>query len=304
MHKSNQFLKSGKEILQEQNIIFLDIESIMKIDSQKRFSHDLKKLKEYLSINYRDDIYNQLNDNDIGTAYFDFDNISIGILHELVERYNANIVISSNWNNTKTKDEFQAIFKLYNLDRFIIDVINTPNKIQKQEAIKEYIAKHQIKKYMLFDNYDYTTEFGEQFRRTNNVLRINDINYANLLFNQRLTIFEDHSHIYLLLNGKPIITFKYDNYDNNGLKLLCCSLESMYCLEYGGKQYIEYFLNYLTKEKDVDFILLSMNDIRIDDLNISGALDSNNIYTINKSTKDIKHSISETKRKILSINNC
>ncbi len=308
MHKNEMFLKDKENLKKENNIIFLDIEGVLTQDNQNSQKHDLKKTAEYLSINYRDDIYNKINPEDIGTFFYDFDNISIGILHELIENNNANIVLSSNYKNISSLDKFKALFRIHNLDRFLIDYCNTNNYKNfgykaKEKAIEEYINNHNIDNYMIIDDYNLTQKFGHNFRRTSQTLKVEDIKYANLIFNKDLKVIQEDHDISLKSNNQELLKLKYLNYKLHELNILYLELKKVYCYEYDGKEYIEYLINHLTKNNNLDYILLNMNNIHEENLNISGAVDNDNIYTINNTCNDIKHKICDCKKKILSINN-
>ena len=306
MHKSETFLKNNDTIKKENNVIFLNIDGTIKNNSNNQEKHDLKKLKEYLSIKYNDSIYSNILKEDIGSIYYDIDNVSLGILFELIERYNANLVITNALSNKNNLEEIKALLRIYDLYKVVIDSLtqNKNNYNTRKESISNYISNNNIDNYLILDEYDYTKEFGENFRRTTNKLIINDINYANLIFNKKLIISENKTNISLSSDNKEILSFKYIDYNINNINVLYNKLVYIYCLEFGGIQYIEYLLNYLTKTKDVDYILLDLQDIKLDELNISGALDNNNIYTIHKSNNDTNHVIQECKRKILSIDRC
>ena len=305
MHKSETFLKSNENKRKDNNIIFLNIDGTILNNYNKSNLHDLKKLQEYLTIKYNDNIYTKINPANIGKVFYEFDNISLGILYELLDRYKANLIITKAFDNSNNLEELKALLRIYDLDKILVDICNVKKNINynsKKESIKEYITNHNIDNYLILDEHEYTNEFGENFRRTQNKLVINDINYANLIFNQKLKVSENENNIKLFTNDKEVLSFKYDNYNFDNLNILYNKLEYIYCLEYGGKQYIEYLMNYLTKRKNVDYILLNLENLIVNELNISGSLDSNNIYTINKSNNDINHSIQDIKRKILSLN--
>ena len=306
MHKNEIFTKSNIITKKDNNIIFLNIDGTIKTNNQNYKKHDLEKLQEYLSLKYNDNIYKTIKPKDIATTYYDFDNISIGILHELLERYNANLVLYDAYNNNYSLEQLNALFRIYDLSRVLSDTITSQNKNKnkyeaKQESIKDYILNNNIDNYLIFDEYDYTSSFGQNFRRTSKYLNINDINYANLIFNKKLNIIEDNKNIKLLSNNQELLSLRYFNYKINDIYIMYNKLEKIYCYENDGKEYIEYIMNYLTKNKKVDYILLNMNNNNLSELNISGALDNNNIYTIINSQNDINHEIQECKRKILSI---
>ena len=307
MHKNEMFLKTIEKNKKEDNLIFLNIDSITKNTSLTE--HDIKKTKEFLTIKYNDSIYNSISNDNIQKMFYNIDYISIGILNEIIERYNANIIVTNAWNNQMTLEQIKSLFRIYDLERFVKDICPIINNNQgylnsKIESINNYINKHNINNYIIFDNYDLTEYFGQNFRRTNPLLKISDVNYTNLIFNNKLNIIEDNKYIKLLSDNKEILSFRYIDYNYNNLNILYTKLEYIYCFEYGGKQYIEYLLNYLTKNKQIDYILLNTDNLIINDLEISGALDNNNIYTISKTNNDTTHQIQECKRKILSVDKC
>ena len=111
MHKSETFLKNNDTIKKENNVIFLNIDGTIKNNSNNQEKHDLKKLKEYLSIKYNDSIYSNILKEDIGSIYYDIDNVSLGILFELIERYNANLVITNALSNKNNLEEIKALLR-------------------------------------------------------------------------------------------------------------------------------------------------------------------------------------------------
>lgn len=299
MQKNNLFLK-GEPKQAKQNIIFIDSNSLVKTDTNEYTKHDITKTKEYLSIKYNDCIYEKINTEDLAKFFYDIDNISVGILTELLELFSSSLVITSKDN--KTDEEIKSLFRLYGLDNYIKDIIRTKNYTSKSEDIKDYVTTNNIDNYIVFDEYDYTKELGHAFRRKSSSLRIEDIKYSELLFNKDLKVIQDDTTIRLLSNNQEIISLKYVHYKIHNLNILYLKLLKIYNYEYEGKEYIEYLINYLTMTNNVDYLLLDMNQIHDEKLNISGALDHNNIYTINKTYNDTLHLISECKRKILTIN--
>ncbi len=298
MQKNKLFLK-GETKQTKQNIIFIDSDSLVKTDTNEYTKHDSIKTKEYLSIKYNDCIYEKINTEDLAKFFYDIDNISVGIIKELLEIFSANLVITSKDN--KSDEEIKSLFRLYGLDNYIIDIIKTKNYNSKSKDIKDYVTANNIENYIVFDEYDYTKELGHAFRRKSASLRIEDIKYSELLFNKDLKVIQDDTTIKLLSNNQEIISLRYVNYKIHNLNILNLDLQRIYNYEYEGKEYIEYLINYLTMTNNVDYILLDMNQIHDENLNISGALDCNNIYTINKTHNDTLHLISECKKMIMRI---
>ena len=140
MHKSLEYLKEPVINIPDK-VIFLDIDGVIQYE-QKRFDHYMEATCLMLAQKYNDDIYIKMKPYDVCAAYYDWNNIAIGIIHELLETTNSNIVLSSDWRESKSFEEMKALFRLYNLDRYFIDCCNP--EISKQEAINEYIIKHNL----------------------------------------------------------------------------------------------------------------------------------------------------------------
>lgn len=73
---------------------------------------------------------------------------AINNLKQLKNKINAEIVISSTWREDKSKDDLIKLFK--NFDIPVTDVTNP--KLNKREAILEYIQLNNIKDYLILDD--------------------------------------------------------------------------------------------------------------------------------------------------------
>ena len=299
MQKKELFRKTNNE-RKEKSTIFISIDDLTKTNSNNYQEHDLNKTKDYLSIKYNDEIYNQINNSTIGKFYYDIDYISLGVLLELLESLNSNLVITTNEN--QNKEEVLSLLRLYDLDKYTKDIINSKNYQTKSLDILNYIKNNNINKYIVISEYDYTKEFGENFRRKINHLKLEDIIYTNIVFNSSLSIKEEQNKIILSNNNQSLIELKYKNYNIHNLNILLTILQKLNFIENQGKEYIEYMINYLTKAQNSDYILFDVSKTNNKNLNISGALDNNNIYTINITQNDKEHLIIDCKKKILSIN--
>lgn len=289
MHKTDIFLKKENEY-QPNNIIFLDIDGVIQpYNSQKRFDHDMQATINHLAIKYQNDIYKNMNIYDVNASFYDWNYLAIGILHEMLEKYHAEIVLSSEWRKFHSLESIKALFKIYDLHYYIKDLckgnfeeeIKTNNIVSKEEAIKDYLNTHLVDNYLVIDDYDMTSSFGQNFRRTSNTLKVSDINYAALAFRNNITIKKDDNYICLFLNPnyKEDAYLKYEYQTNNTLKL---RLDYLTELKYGGKEILEYLINNIYKKENVDKIYLDMNDLRIEDLNIPGYLNDKNTYVLTK----------------------
>lgn len=125
----------------KKNIIFLDIDGVLQpYDQRKRFDHDLDKLVDYLCDKYNDPIYGEMDKYDVGAAYYDWDDVAVGILTKLIRVTASYVVIHSDWRMANNLVKLKALFRLYNLEDYVIAVCPQGDK---KEAIYEYIEKNQ-----------------------------------------------------------------------------------------------------------------------------------------------------------------
>ena len=97
MHKSLAFLREPKDDIKK-NIIFLDIDGVIQPYSQdSRFEHELEKLPAYFAERYNDKSFLQCNIYDLGAAYFDWDEVALARIKQILRDFNAYIVIHSGW---------------------------------------------------------------------------------------------------------------------------------------------------------------------------------------------------------------
>lgn len=62
-----------------------------------------------LANKYNDDNYSKMSIYDVGATYYDWNNIAIGIIHQLLEDTNSNIVISSDWRTSINLSELNRV---------------------------------------------------------------------------------------------------------------------------------------------------------------------------------------------------
>ena len=82
----------------------------------------MEALQYYLANKYSDDIYLTFDKYDLAAAYYDWSYIALGYLKELIEETGSHIVLHSTWGRYNTTKQIIALFKLYDLDNFIIDI--------------------------------------------------------------------------------------------------------------------------------------------------------------------------------------
>lgn len=185
----------------KKNIIFLDIDGVIQpYDQRERFDHDLIRLIDYLCEKYNDPVYRKMDKYDVGAAYYDWDDIAVGILTKLIRATGSYIVIHSDWRTANDLAMLKALFRLYNLDDYVIDACPEGNK---EDAVFEYIEKNRdwIHRYAVIDDADMTAAFGHCFVRTSDIISMDD-------YRQCINVL---SHTYSLnIEGNLINVFRDD----------------------------------------------------------------------------------------------
>lgn len=203
MLENRLFLR--KDINFNNNIIFLDIDGVLQpYNNDYRFKYDLSKLQTYLSEKYSNSIYLNIDKFDLGACFYDWNEISIGILKELLNKTNSQLVIHSGWKDCLTKDEIIALFKIKDLDKYIIDVVDRGDKIK---AIKKYIETHSIDNYLIIDDSNFTNDFGKNFYLTKDFIKEKDYYECLYYFNHNFKVI-DYDTYYICKKDNE--TFKID----------------------------------------------------------------------------------------------
>ena len=139
MHKSLDFLKKQKTDIKK-NVIFLDIDGVIQpYSNQYRFDHDFESVINHIVKKFNDDIYRYMDMYDLTAAYFDWDDVALGRLKQILRMFNAYIVIHSGWRESVSKEHLIALFKLHDLDGYIWDVCETG---KKETVIKKFLNDH------------------------------------------------------------------------------------------------------------------------------------------------------------------
>lgn len=291
LEKNRLFLNKKMKL---NNIIFLDIDGVLQpYNNDNRFNHNLDKLQTYLSEKFKDEIYLNMDKFDLGACYYDWNEISIDIIKELLNRTNSQLVIHSGWKESLTKDEIRALFKIKNLNNYILDVVDKGDKIK---AIKKYIETHSIDNYLIIDDSNFINDFGKNFYQTKDFIKEKDYYECLYYFYHKFGIIDCNNYYlckkddfeykiekvkidkFILLNPLNNIN-KYDlkiffkeitklnNKNLNCSSLVCLTknenkLENMYCIEKSYNQkYTLFFINNITKGWDSFNYINTNNDL-------------------------------------------
>ena len=197
MHKSFLLLRNQKPATKK-NIVFLDIDGVIQPYSHDfRFDHKLDELPKHLAEKFKDEIYLNCNIYDLGAAYFDWDELALGRIKQILRNFNAYLVIHSAWRESVHMHHLKALFKLYDMDDYILDILE-PGK--KQDVIKRFLKDYdgEINNYIVVDDDTMLSDFGMNFCHTYDVFGMTDHLYTNRVFLQN----------YYFKNGLTLCDFK------------------------------------------------------------------------------------------------
>ncbi|MDM8522821.1 HAD domain-containing protein [Desulfococcaceae bacterium HSG8] len=148
-------------------IIFLDIDGVLQpTSSQKRFKHDMDKLKKQLA-EEEDERYKDMDKYDIAAVFYDWDPDAVKNLKSLCENAQAEIVISSDWRSYNTLERLKLLFRIHELDRYIIATTDQISGHMRDYEIEDYLLNHpDTGNFVILDDayYDYfNRRFPDQF---------------------------------------------------------------------------------------------------------------------------------------------
>ena len=296
------YLKDVKKAVDEHRTVFLDIDGVLQPGSQKRHDHDNESLKKYLYEKYSDSRYLDMKDYDAGAVFYDWKPSAVGYLKEILDTTYSNIVLSSDWRSGHSWDELKAFFKLYDLDDYLVDRTPFDDSYKKiythDSAIKEYLNNHpEIKKYIILDDINFYSEFGENFRLVKNKygsLCVDDYEYARVALNTNPNIEITNDTIKM----DDFLQMHYQMIEENGYKLMY--MDSIWC-KYKSldiDMYLSYMLAYIYKRMpDIDHFFIKDDRYTFDNLGI-GYKDSLGCYSISNAY-DRDDTIYKIKRKAI-----
>lgn len=144
------------------NFIFLDIDGVLyPCRNRKPFTNKsediIKELEEKHNVSFQD-----INPYDILCVVEGWNQNAITLLKNLLEEYNAKIIISSSWKFKFKKEILYKLFSIHDLDSYIEDIIPNSYGILKKDSITMYLKKHpEIKNYIILDDVRMTSTFKE-----------------------------------------------------------------------------------------------------------------------------------------------
>jgi HAD domain in Swiss Army Knife RNA repair proteins len=142
-------------------IIFLDIDGVLQpYNTTGRFQLNLKELNPMLAKKFNDEDYLKFNHFDTGAVYADWHPVALTYLRQLCEKTKAKIVVSSDWRFYHNLQQMRLLFKIHDLDEFILDIIPLIGDDEKSKGrtteVYEYILAHpEIKNFVVIDDIEF-----------------------------------------------------------------------------------------------------------------------------------------------------
>lgn len=147
-------------ISEKRNIIFLDIDGVLQPYNQReRFDHDLDKLVDYLCDKYNDPIYGEMDKYDVGAAYYDWDDVAVGILTKLIRvSTQEDCIIADNYLlKMLTNKTYSGVVAIDKEDSEIYETVNKIyyHPVELGEGYVMFYKPFRRNWFQAFDIYDY-----------------------------------------------------------------------------------------------------------------------------------------------------
>ncbi|KPA09721.1 hypothetical protein MHK_010081 [Candidatus Magnetomorum sp. HK-1] len=199
----------------DKKIIFLDIDGVLQpYNNQFRFDCNMDVLQECMAREHQSPLYMDIHKYDLAAAYCDWDEDAVEYLRSLLEKTDAQIVISSDWRSFNDTPKMKLLFKIYGMDEYVIDVTSEELKYCYRDGeIADYLFHHpDVTQFVILDD-RYSDDFGarypDNFVHTHDRLEPKDIEKSLEILNrppsdEKLNNFK--MHLEQIRNNDPNLT--------------------------------------------------------------------------------------------------
>ncbi len=153
-------------------ILFLDIDGVLNPHICPQYELDYE-LNKKLSEKFNNPAIKKLNIYFVNQIYYGFNKKSCELIQKLVNEFDAKIVLTSSWRLYYTKEEIESMFEIAGIHNAFIDFTAQGNP--RNSVIREYIYAHNIKRFLVIDDFDMHNNFGYRFIQTSHFF--NEANY-------------------------------------------------------------------------------------------------------------------------------
>ena len=141
--------------------IFLDIDWVIN-PSRKKNSYCLDyNLPDVLAKKLNHPKIATLNAYLVNQVYYCFSKESIQLLKQLIEKYDAQIIITSSWRIVYSLEQLQTMFDIFDLGKYVKSVTTLINP--RTKAIQEFINENNVTSYIVLDDFDMSNAFDYHF---------------------------------------------------------------------------------------------------------------------------------------------
>ncbi|ETR72263.1 MAG: hypothetical protein OMM_01855 [Candidatus Magnetoglobus multicellularis str. Araruama] len=180
----------GGQMKNHKKIIFLDIDGVIQPPAnQFRFACDMDTLQKCMAREHNAPLYMDIHKYDLAAAYCDWDEEAVENLRTLVEQTNAKIVISSDWRSFNDTEKMKLLFKIYDMDEYIIDVTAEGLKYCFRDGeCAEYLFRHpDVTQFVIIDDRysrDFKARYPDNFVHTDQMFEKEDLQKALSILNR------------------------------------------------------------------------------------------------------------------------
>jgi hypothetical protein len=191
-------------------IIFLDIDGVIQPhSSQERYIHtknDESMRAMYADLNDRFQIdYSKYDRGGVTSAYYDWLKYSITNLHEIIEKTNARIVLSSDWRYQLPFKEMYDLFRIYDLHKYYIDNTKYFKYYDEEKYLKKLIPEPHLDSYNIrvLEILDYV----DRNNQISHFVAIDDMDLSNGLKKHFVHTHNDYLTSYEVPKAIEILNF-------------------------------------------------------------------------------------------------
>ncbi|MFR6071600.1 MAG: HAD domain-containing protein [Faecalitalea cylindroides] len=144
-------------------ILFLDIDGVLNPPICPQYELDFA-LNDKLAAKLNNPSIKKLNIYFVNQVYYGFDKKSCELIKKLAQEFEAKIVLTSSWRLYYTKEEIEGMFEIVGIKDTFIDF--TVHGNPRNNVIMEYVHTHNVKRYLVIDDFDMRNNFGYRFIQT------------------------------------------------------------------------------------------------------------------------------------------